>query len=187
MRPRPARPAAEVGHEAEGVGVVGLDAAIIPEDQRVRGPDRPGGRAGPIGERERRPLVRHRDVDPAEAGLGQGANDGRERLGSDAQRDVVAGDPVFAEPVGEQHGRLAVADRKAADAGEKRPLVRHSVKRPASAEETEHLEKRQAEDGEIIALDAGEELRAEPFELVGADAGQRGVADPREVLIEKGI
>ena len=56
------RAAAERGEQAGRVGVVGVDRAVVAERQRVRRADRAGGVAGRRRQRERRLLVRDRDV-----------------------------------------------------------------------------------------------------------------------------
>ena len=45
-----------------------------------------------------------------------------------------------------------------------------------AAQESKQRQQRQAENREMIALDALEQMHAEPFELIGADAGRHGLA-----------
>src|SRR5205814_1303570 len=44
-------------------------------------------------------------------------------------------------------------------------------KQPLAAQKGKQRQQRQAEDGEMIALDAVEQMHPEPFELISADAG----------------
>ena len=46
------------------------------------------------------------------------------------------------------------------------------TEQPLAAQERQQLQQRQAEYGEVIALDAFEQMHAKPFELIGADAGR---------------
>ena len=63
----------------------------------------------------------------------------------------------------------------------------HRATRPRSRRRSEHDEERQAQDGEVIALDALEEVDAEALELVGADAGEDGVARGLEIPVDHGV
>ena len=62
-------------------------------------------------------------------------------------------------------------DRPAHDAGEPgRAGERHRVaSAPSPRRKSEQRQQRQAEDGEVVALDPLEELRAQALELIGAD------------------
>ncbi len=53
------------------------------------------------------------------------------------------------------------------------------------AQKIERAQKRQTQNGEIVALDALEKLNAESFQLVAADTRQRRVTDRVEIAIEK--
>ena len=54
-------------------------------------------------------------------------------------------------------------------------------------QEGEQRQQRQAEDGEVVALDPAEEMRAQPLELVGADRGAHGLAGARQIGVEEGF
>src|SRR5216683_2376900 len=56
-----------------------------------------------------------------------------------------------------------------------------------AAQEVEQRQQRQAEDREIIALDALEQLRTQAFELIDADRGERVVAERRQISVEKAV
>ena len=51
-----------------------------------------------------------------------------------------------------------------------------NTEQPLAAQECKQRQQRQAENREMIALDALEQMHAQPFELIGADAGRDGVA-----------
>ena len=59
--------------------------------------------------------------------------------------------------------------------------------RGEAAQFGEQRQKRQAENGEIIALDPLEKLNAETFHLVAANAFQHLIAQPREIFLQKGV
>ena len=103
----------EVGDEAVAVGVVGVDAPIGAEDQRVRRPDQRGAVGDDVSKREGGFLVRDGDVAADEAGARQGVQDLAQMFGRDGEGDVVARDPVAAQPVGVQPWRAGVRDRPA--------------------------------------------------------------------------
>src|SRR5258708_516533 len=95
-----------------------------------------------------------------------------------------AGEAMLGEPIVMQPRRARVLDRPAHDAGEPRRaanLDAHLRDYAALPEKGEQRQQRQAENGEIIALDAGEELGAKTLELVGADRAQRGRAGAVEI------
>ena len=60
-------------------------------------------------------------------------------------------------------------------------LVDHAM----LAQRGEQRQQRQAENGEIVAVDLVEELDAEPFDLVGADGGQRRLAHGGEIAADE--
>ncbi len=68
--------------------------------------------------------------------------------------------------------------------------MRHRIishRQTRSAAESQQRQQRQAEDGEIVALDPLEQMDADAFELIAADAGQRGVARHVEIVVEKAV
>ena len=95
--------------------------------------------------------------------------------------------PMPAQPVAVQARRERMADRPAHHAGEQRPAgqvagaAAHRAEHALHAQELEQLEQRQALDREMVALDAGEQLRAQPLDLIGADRAQRQLADGVEI------
>jgi hypothetical protein len=76
---------AQVGDEAGAVGVVGVDLAVLAEDQRVGGPDQRGAVGDDVGDLKDGLLVRDGDVAADEAQLGQGA----QQAGQVDGRDVL--------------------------------------------------------------------------------------------------
>ena len=63
----------------------------------------------------------------------------------------------------------------------------HFATKPAPPQEIEQRQQRQAEDGEIVAFDAFEQMDAGAFDLVGADARQRRLAGHVEIIVEKAV
>src|SRR5664280_1599942 len=51
----------------------------------------------------------------------------------------------------------------------------------------EQWQQRQAENGEIVAVDALEQMNADAFELIAADARQSGVPRHVEIILEKAV
>ena len=95
----------------------------VGERQRVGSADRARGVARLVGERERRLLVRDRDVRAAVAGSRQRADGLGEELGRDRQLHVTPVEPERLERRVVDRGRAAVPDRVAQDADQRQ----HSV------------------------------------------------------------
>ena len=94
----------------------------------------------------------------------------------DVHRDVVALDPIAPQPVAVQRGRAAVGDRMADDAGKRDAgHVGHDANEPSECQVGQERQKRQAQNGEVVAFDGSEQPDAFVFELVAAD----GVAKRR--------
>ena len=117
----PARRAGgEALHETIAVRVV-AEQAVLPDDHGVDRADAGCGRGDAIDQRERRLLVRDREVDAAKAHRRQGAQRLLEPAGRHRKRQVGAIDPMPAQPEAVQARRERMADRPAHHAGERRP------------------------------------------------------------------
>src|SRR6266550_9377360 len=59
--------------------------------------------------------------------------------------------------------------------------------RPAAAQKAQQLEKRQPENGEMVAFHPLKQLNAHAFEPIGTDRAEQRVAFDRDVMVEKGL
>ena len=92
-----------------------------------------------------------------------------------AGRLVAVGEPVERQrdvDDRERHESDGVADDEAARRHESSPLAGEAIE---IAQRREHRQQRQAENGEMVALDGVEELRARSLDLIAADTGQGGL------------
>ena len=124
---------AQVCHEPGAIGVVGIDAAILAEDQRICRPDQRRPVGNDIRQTKDRLLVRNRHVQPDETDLRQEP----QRLGQvglrHIHRDVVPLHPIAAQPVAVQRGRTRMRDRRSDDASQgKARMVGHVGINPLS-------------------------------------------------------
>jgi hypothetical protein len=110
---------AQVGDEARPVGVVGVDLAVLAEDQRVGCPDQCRPVGDHVGDLEDGLLVRDGDVAADEAEFREGAEEAGEVDGGDVDRNVVALYAVALQPVAVQRRAAAVGDGVAEDGGKR--------------------------------------------------------------------
>ncbi len=108
----------QVGDEAEAVGIVAEDGAVVAHHQHVDGADALGDRGQFVDEAERALLVRQGDVAAAEAERRQRADALLQLARVRGERDVGAVDPELLQPVAMQPRRARVVDRPAEDAGD---------------------------------------------------------------------
>jgi hypothetical protein len=111
---------AQVFAKAVGVGIARFEAAVRRDDDRIDGADPPRDGVDPVDDRERRLLVRKRQVAAAKAERRQSPQGLFEPLRRHRQRHIGAVDGELFEPEAVQHRRAGVADRPAHDAREAR-------------------------------------------------------------------
>ena len=109
---------AKVGHETKAIGVVGVDLAILAEDQGVGGTNQSGAVGDDIGEGKDGFLVRDGDVQADEADFGEKVQGLAQVVLGEVEGDIVALDAVAFEPIAVQSGRAAVGYGMADDTGE---------------------------------------------------------------------
>src|ERR1700722_15909446 len=75
---------------------------------------------------------------------------------------------------------------RASRSGTGRRVARRSLcQTSVAAKKTQRRQQRQAEHGEIVAVEPFEQLNAKTFELISADARRRGIADDLEIVVEE--
>ena len=116
------------------------------------------------GRGEGRLLVGQRDIAAGEALLAQRAQEIGDVARLDGMAHVAAVDAIALQPIAVDQRRARMRDGPADDAG-----AYHVVDHSARPELGQQRHERQADDGEVVALDALEQLDAEAFDLVGAD------------------
>ena len=121
--------------------------------------------------RKGRLLVGQRDVAAGEALLAQGAQKIGGIAGLDGTAHVTAVDAVALQPIAVDQRRARMRHGPADDAG-----ALHVSITPRDLSSASSGTKRQADDGEVVALDALEQLDAEAFDLIGADDLAQGGA-----------
>jgi len=105
----------QIGHEAGAIGVVGMDLAVLAEDQRVGSTYQRGAVGDDVGQGKHGFLVGYRDIEPDKAQFGQYLQRVFQVGLADIHRDVMTIDTVPLEPVAVQGGRTAVGDGMADD------------------------------------------------------------------------
>ena len=109
---------AQIGDKSRAIGVVGVDFAILAEDQRVGRPDQGGAVTDDVSDLENGLFVRKGDVQADEADLGQMAQGGFKVCRGDIHGDVMALDPIATQPEPMQGRGSAVGNGVADDTGE---------------------------------------------------------------------
>jgi hypothetical protein len=169
----------EIGGKSIGICIAAPQHPVL----QPHGVDRTnllGGLIAALDRSESSFLVRDGDVATTQPSRGKAADEGSEIPGRNIDSGVAAVNVVTLQPMTVDFG-----ERECAIGWPQTNAFNSAIDGPELAQFLEYRQQRQADDGEVVALDLVEQLDTFAFDLVGADARQRLLADTGEMAAMK--